>query len=74
MRVLVVGAGAIGSVVAGLLARAGNEVWLLGRAWHLDPICACHPVTDLIHAKEGMGNFTELSGSHLSGVERRDVA
>ncbi len=33
-----VGAGAIGSVVGGLLARAGEEVWLLGRPWHLDRV------------------------------------
>jgi len=35
---LVIGAGAIGSVVGGLLARSGEKVWLLGRPWHLDVI------------------------------------
>ncbi len=38
MRVLVCGAGAIGSVLGGMLAKAGHEVTLLGRAWHLDVI------------------------------------
>jgi len=38
MRVLVFGAGAIGSVLGGLLAKAGHDVTLLGRAWHLDAI------------------------------------
>ncbi len=38
MRVLVVGAGAVGSVFGGLLAKAGHDVTLLGRAWHLDVI------------------------------------
>ena len=38
MRVLVVGAGAIGSVLGGFLARAGHDVTLLGRAWHLDAV------------------------------------
>ena len=38
MRVLVVGAGAIGSVLGGFLAKSGHEVTLLGRAWHLDVI------------------------------------
>jgi 2-dehydropantoate 2-reductase len=38
MRILVFGAGAIGSVLGGLLAKAGHEVTLLGRAWHLDVV------------------------------------
>ena len=38
MRVLVFGAGAIGSVLGGLLAEAGHDVTLLGRAWHLEVI------------------------------------
>lgn len=38
MRILVFGAGAIGSVFGGFLAKAGHEVTLLGRAWHLDVI------------------------------------
>ena len=38
MRVLVFGAGAIGSVLGGLLAQAGHDVTLLGRPWHLDAI------------------------------------
>ncbi len=36
MRIVVFGAGAIGSVLGGFLAKAGHEVILLGRAWHLD--------------------------------------
>lgn len=38
MRVLVYGAGAIGSVLGGFLAKAGHEVAMLGRAWHLEAI------------------------------------
>jgi len=38
MHVLVFGAGAVGSVLGGLLAKAGHDVTLLGRAWHLDVI------------------------------------
>ena len=34
MRILVFGAGAVGSVLGGLLARAGNAVTLLGRPDH----------------------------------------
>lgn len=38
MRILVFGAGAVGSVLGGLLARAGHSVTLLGRAGHLEAI------------------------------------
>lgn len=38
MRILILGAGAIGSVVGGFLAKAGHDVTLLGRAWHLDVV------------------------------------
>ncbi len=38
MKILIFGAGGVGSVVGGFLARTGHEVSLLGRAWHLDPI------------------------------------
>lgn len=38
MKVLVFGAGAVGSVLGGLLARSGHDVSLLGRPWHLDTI------------------------------------
>ena len=38
MRILVFGAGAIGSVLGGLLKRAGHDVALLGRAWHVDVV------------------------------------
>ena len=38
MRILVFGAGAVGSVLGGLLARAGHRVTLLGRAGHTEAI------------------------------------
>lgn len=38
MRILVFGAGAIGSVLGGLLAKGGHDVTLLGRPWHLDVV------------------------------------
>jgi len=39
-RVLIAGAGALGSVFGGFLAAAGDDVTLLGRAPHLDAIAA----------------------------------
>ena len=38
MKIAVVGAGAIGSVVGGLLSRAGGEVTLIGRRSHIEAI------------------------------------
>ncbi|MDX9973284.1 MAG: 2-dehydropantoate 2-reductase, partial [FCB group bacterium] len=40
MNVLVMGAGSLGSVAGGLLAKAGHRVSLLGRARHMDAIRA----------------------------------
>ena len=38
MRILVFGAGAIGSVLGGFLAQADHDVVLLGRSWHVDVV------------------------------------
>jgi len=38
MKILIYGAGAIGSVIGGFLAKAGHEVSLLGRPWHIEKI------------------------------------
>ena len=38
MKILVFGAGAIGSVMGGFLKKAGDEVVLYGRPWHLDKV------------------------------------
>lgn len=38
MRILIMGAGSLGSVVGGFLAKAGHDVTLIGRADHMDAI------------------------------------
>ena len=38
MKILIFGAGGVGSVVGGFLARTGHDVSLLGRTWHLDAV------------------------------------
>ena len=38
MKILIFGAGGVGSVVGGFLARMGHDVSLLGRAAYLDPV------------------------------------
>jgi len=58
MRVLVAGAGALGSVFGGFLRRAGLEVTLLGRAAHLDAIAADGLFIDGIWGSHHVGGFT----------------
>ncbi|MFO7968408.1 MAG: ketopantoate reductase family protein [Archaeoglobaceae archaeon] len=38
MKILVYGAGAIGSVIGGFLASAGHKVSFLGRPWHMEKV------------------------------------
>ncbi len=38
MKIAVLGAGAIGSVVGGLLSKSGEDVTLIGRQLHVDTI------------------------------------
>ena len=38
MRLLIMGAGSLGSVVGGLMAKSGHEVTLVGRAPHMEAI------------------------------------
>lgn len=69
MNILVFGAGALGSVFGGFLARAGNNVVLLGRPWHLDAVTreglliegiwGTHRVTNL----QVVYDLSELRGS-----------
>jgi len=58
MRVLVAGAGALGSVFGGFLRRAGIEVTLLGRAAHLDAIAREGLFIDGIWGEHHVGGFT----------------
>ena len=58
MRVLVAGAGALGSVFGGFLRRAGVEVALLGRAAHLDAIARDGLIIDGIWGTHHVTGFT----------------
>jgi 2-dehydropantoate 2-reductase len=42
MRIAVIGAGAVGSVIGGLLAEAGEDVTLIGRRSHVDAVNRNH--------------------------------
>jgi len=60
--ILIAGAGALGSVVGGLLARAGHPVTLLGRAPHLEAIAQGGLVLDGLfgtHRVRGLTCVTE---------------
>jgi len=61
-RILVAGAGALGSVFGGFLSRAGFDVTLLGRAAHMDAIAARGLAIDGIwgdHRIDGLRTATE---------------
>ena len=57
MRILIAGAGALGSVFGGFLRRAGDDVTLLGRAAHLDAIAAGGLHLDGLWGAHHVGGF-----------------
>lgn len=64
-RFLIYGAGAIGSVFGGMLARAGHQVSLVGRNAHMEAVRERGLVMDGLlgdHVVVGTETFTELSG------------
>ncbi|MBI3060241.1 MAG: hypothetical protein HYY81_13235 [Deltaproteobacteria bacterium] len=81
-KILIAGCGAIGSVFGCLLRKAGYEVTLLGREWHLAAIRLNGLEMDGIwgrHRAEGFrlcieaGNFTELYDLILVSVKAYDT-
>ena len=68
MRIAVLGAGAIGSTVGGLLARAGQDVTLVGRADHV------HAIRERgLRVEGGLGSFTVSVGASTSLDFRPDL-
>ena len=65
MRVLIMGAGSVGSVVAGFMAKAGHDLTLIGRKPHMDAIDAKGLKISGIwgeHEVHGLKTATDLSG------------
>ncbi|MDX2171066.1 MAG: ketopantoate reductase family protein [Deltaproteobacteria bacterium] len=58
MKILIAGAGALGSVFGGFLRRAGNDVTLLGRAAHLEAIGRGGLRIDGLWGAHVVGGFT----------------
>jgi len=58
VRILIAGAGALGSMYGGFLRRAGHDVTLLGRAAHLDAIRARGLAIEGIFGDAQVGDFT----------------
>ena len=63
MRVVVLGAGGVGSVVAGFLARAGHEAVMLAREGHVQAVRSkgLH-ITGLNDFHVSLPAYTEASG------------
>jgi 2-dehydropantoate 2-reductase len=55
--ILIAGAGALGSVMGGMLKAAGHEVALLGRARHLDPISRRGLIVDGLFGRREVSGF-----------------
>ncbi|MFQ5683020.1 MAG: ketopantoate reductase family protein [Candidatus Binatia bacterium] len=81
-KILVAGCGAIGSVFGGLLRKAGHDITLLGRDWHLDAIRSKGLRLDGIwgrHFAEGfklvtrVSNLSELYDLILVAVKAYDT-
>lgn len=67
MRILIAGAGALGSVFGGFLRRAGDDVTLLGRAAHLDAIARNGLRVDGLwgeHCVRGFDSATDAAELH----------
>jgi 2-dehydropantoate 2-reductase len=70
LRIAIMGAGAIGSVIGGMLARKGHKVTLVGRKPHMDAIAetglhisgiwGTHTVLDLTTALEPPGEHQDI--------------
>lgn len=68
-KILVAGCGAIGSVFGGLLKKAGHEVTLFGRDWHLAAIRSGGLEIDGIWGRHHVKGFKLASQTHaLSGL------
>ena len=77
-KIVVIGAGAIGSLVGGLLAQAGEDVTLIGRHDHVEAISTnglriegvLGPLTVPVHAAEALDFHPDLA---LLAVKTQDV-
>jgi 2-dehydropantoate 2-reductase len=69
-RIAVLGAGAVGCYFGGMLARAGADVSLIGRAHHVDAI-ACNGLfldTLQFHEQVRVSASTDLSSAQQAGI------
>jgi 2-dehydropantoate 2-reductase len=78
MKIAVIGAGAIGSVIGGLLSKAGQDVTLIGRKAHVGTInekgliieCALGKMLVRVKAQECLDFMPDLA---LLAVKTQDV-
>jgi len=74
MKVLVMGAGALGSILGGFLARAGHGVTLVGRPGHLDAIASGGLRVTGIWGEHRIGNLATCTSAAEAGGQDYDVA
>lgn len=68
MKIAVIGAGAVGCYYGGMLARAGHEVVLVGRAQHVEAIRRAGLLMDTLSFKEHVTVDASVDASGISGA------
>lgn len=69
MKIAVMGAGAVGCYYGGMLARAGHEVVLIGRAQHVDAICRQGLILDTQSFREHIPVSASTEAAAVAGAE-----
>lgn len=69
MKIAVMGAGAVGCYYGGMLARAGHEVVLIGRAQHVDAICRQGLLLDTQSFREYISVSASTEATAVAGAE-----
>ncbi|RQP25600.1 ketopantoate reductase family protein [Piscinibacter terrae] len=68
MKIAVMGAGAVGCYYGGMLARAGHEVVLIGRARHVDAVRRRGLVLDTLSFKEHVAMAASTDARDIAGA------
>ena len=69
MKITVMGAGSVGCYYGGMLARAGHDVVLIGRAQHVDAICHQGLILDTQSFSESISVSASTEAAAVAGAE-----
>src|SRR5690349_4543733 len=69
MKIAVMGAGAVGCYYGGMLARAGHDVVLIGRAQHVEAVCRRGLLLDTQSFREYLPVSASTEAAAVAGAE-----